>query len=42
MAHSTVLLTDIACLTAKPSARGYKLFDGDGFYLLVQPNGRKG
>lgn len=26
----------------KPIDRAYKLFDGDGLYLLVQPNGRKG
>jgi len=42
MARTTAPLTDTACRTAKPREREYKLFDGDGLYLLVQPNGRKG
>ena len=42
MARTTAPLTDTACRTAKPKEREYKLFDGDGLYLLVQPNGRKG
>lgn len=41
MARTTAPLTDTACRTAKPREREYKLFDGDGLYLLVQPNGRK-
>ncbi|MGA9223062.1 MAG: integrase arm-type DNA-binding domain-containing protein, partial [Pseudomonas graminis] len=42
MARTTAPLTDTTCRTAKPREREYKLFDGDGLYLLVQPNGRKG
>ena len=38
--HSSAL--HAACRLAKPTDRAYKLFDGDGLYLLVQPNGRKG
>ncbi|QDG54997.1 hypothetical protein NIBR502773_00085 [Pseudomonas sp. NIBRBAC000502773] len=35
-------LSDAACRTAKPKDRPYGLFDGDGLFLLIQPNGRKG
>ncbi|WP_122588807.1 integrase arm-type DNA-binding domain-containing protein [Pseudomonas viridiflava] len=42
MARTTAPLTDNACRTAKAREREYKLFDGDGLYLLVKPNGRKG
>jgi integrase len=42
MSRTTAPLTDTACRSAKPTDRAYKLFDGDGLYLLVQPNGRKG
>ncbi len=35
-------LSEAACRSAKPIDRAYKLFDGDGLYLLAQPNGRKG
>ena len=42
MSRSTAPLSDSACRSAKPTDRAYKLFDGDGLYLLVQPNGRKG
>lgn len=42
MARTTAPLSDTACRSAKPREREYKLFDGDGLYLLVQPNGRKG
>ncbi|KTC39952.1 integrase [Pseudomonas putida] len=42
MARTTAPLTDTACRTAKPREREYKLFDGHGLYLLVQPNGRRG
>ncbi|MES2818716.1 MAG: integrase arm-type DNA-binding domain-containing protein [Pseudomonadota bacterium] len=42
MSRTTAPLSDSACRSAKPKDRPYKLFDGDGLYLLVQPNGRKG
>ncbi len=42
MSRTTAPLTDSACRLAKPRDRPYKLFDGDGLYLLIQPNGRKG
>ncbi|WP_095077924.1 integrase arm-type DNA-binding domain-containing protein [Pseudomonas sp. Irchel s3h17] len=42
MSRTTTPLSDSACRSAKPTDRAYKLFDGDGLYLLVQPNGRKG
>lgn len=42
MSRTTAPLTDAACRLAKPTDRPYKLFDGDGLYLLIQPNGRKG
>ena len=42
MSRTTAPLSDAACRLAKPTDRAYKLFDGDGLYLLVQPNGRKG
>ena len=32
-------LTDTAVKAAKPAAKGYKLFDERGLYLLVKPNG---
>jgi hypothetical protein len=41
MSRTTAPLTDSACRLAKPRGRPYKLLDGDGLYLLVQPNGRK-
>ena len=34
-------LSDIKVRTAKPKAAPYKLPDGDGMYLLIQPNGSK-
>lgn len=34
-------LTDAACKNAKPKEKSYKLSDGNGMYLLVQPNGSK-
>ncbi len=34
-------LTDRAIQTAKPRDRAYKLTDGRGLCLLVQPNGSK-
>jgi integrase len=42
ISRTTTPLSDAACRTAKPRDRAYKLFDGDGLYLLVQANGRKG
>ena len=42
MSRTTAPLSDAACRSAKPTDHAYKLFDGDGLYLLVQPNGRKG
>ncbi|CAI8783372.1 putative protein IntB [Pseudomonas sp. IT-P171] len=42
MSRTTAPLSDSACRSAKPTDRDYKLFDGDGLYLLVQSNGRKG
>lgn len=37
----SVKLTNTACLNAKPKAKPYKLADGGGLYLLVNPNGAK-
>jgi len=34
-------LTDKAARNAKPAPKPYKLFDGEGMYLLVQPDGGK-
>lgn len=34
-------LTDIQVRNAKASAAPYKLTDGNGMFLLVQPNGAK-
>ena len=34
-------LTDTAVRNAKPKVKPYKLADGDGMYLLVQPSGVK-
>lgn len=34
-------LTDMACRNLKPGERPRKVADGDGLYLLVQPNGSK-
>jgi Arm DNA-binding domain len=34
-------LTNTAVKNARPKAKPYKLGDGGGLYLLVQPNGRK-
>lgn len=42
MAKTIAPLSDTACRTSKPREREYKLFDGNGLYLLVQPNSRKG
>ncbi len=37
MSRTTAPFSDAACRLAKPTDRAYKLFDGDGLYLLVQP-----
>lgn len=34
-------LSDVKIRTAKPDSKPYKLFDGGGLFLLVQPNGSK-
>lgn len=34
-------LTDLAVRNAKPQDKPYKLTDGDGMFLLIQPNGGK-
>ncbi len=42
MSHTTAPFSNATCRSAKATDRAYKLFDGDGLYLPVQPNGRKG
>lgn len=34
-------LTNTACLNAKPKDKVYKLYDGNGLFLLVKPNNKK-
>ena len=34
-------LNNQACKTAKPKDKQYKMFDGEGLFLLVKPNGSK-
>ena len=34
-------LNDVECRNAKPRSKPYKLFDGEGLYLLVTPRGGK-
>ena len=34
-------LTNIKCKSAKPKDKPYKMFDGGGLYLLVNPTGSK-
>ncbi len=34
-------LTDTQIRNAKPTARAYKLFDGGGLHLVINPNGSK-
>lgn len=36
-----MLLNDVAARKAKPEAKPYKMADGGGLFLLVQPNGSK-
>jgi Arm DNA-binding domain len=36
-----VVLTDKEIQALKPQVKRYKIFDGDGLYLLVHPNGGK-
>ena len=40
MSRAIAPLSDAACRSAKLTERVYKLFDGDGLYLLIQLNGR--
>jgi hypothetical protein len=37
----TNTLTDTKCKSAKPKEKAYKLFDGHGLYLAVNPSGSK-
>jgi len=41
MATPTNKLTDRAVSSAKPEGKPYKMFDGEGLFLLVQPQGGK-
>ena len=41
MARPATQLTDTTITNAKPKDKKYKLFDGDGLFLLVMPNGSK-
>ncbi len=41
MARTVTPLTDPKCEAAKPRDRDYKLFDGQGLFLLVKPSGVK-
>ncbi len=41
MARTVTPLTDPKCEAAKPREKEYKLFDGQGLYLLVKPTGVK-
>jgi integrase len=34
-------LTDLKCKSAKPRGKVYKLFDGEGLFLLIKPSGKK-
>ena len=34
-------INDLACKNAKPKPKPYRLTDGAGLYLLVQPNGSR-
>lgn len=41
MARTVIPLTDPKCEAARPRENDYKLFDGQGLYLLVKPSGVK-
>ncbi len=41
MARKTATLSDRECQTAKPTERQRAIFDGDGLFLLIKPNGGK-
>ncbi len=41
MARTVLPLSDSKCEAAKPRAKDYKLFDGQGLFLLVKPSGVK-
>ncbi len=36
-----MMISDTAVRNAKPRTKQYKMFDGDGLYLLVKPTGHK-
>jgi len=36
-----MFLTDVKVRNAKPKSKPYKLSDGDGMFLLIQPTGSK-
>lgn len=40
LGDTLMVLTSIAIRNAKPREKLYKLADGDGLHLLVQPNGK--
>jgi hypothetical protein len=39
--RTRMFLTSLAIQNARPKQKPYKLADGDGLHLLVQPNGKK-
>ena len=39
--EAVLALTDKEILALNPKEKRYKIFDGDGLYLLVLPKGRK-
>jgi len=41
MARTVKPLTDSQIKKAKAQGKEYKLFDGDGLFLLIKPNGKK-
>ena len=41
MEGAAMALTDVQIRNTKPRQKPYKLFDGDGLFLLISPNGKK-
>lgn len=41
MPRKVLPLTDIGCKSAKPKDKPYKIFDGGGLYLQIEPTGSK-
>ncbi len=41
MAKLVKPLTDTKCESAKPQAKEYSLFDGNGLLLIIRPSGTK-